>query len=149
MNNVENQGRADLDSHADTCCAGSSTIVIEYTNQTCDVSPFSNEYAPMTNVPIVKAGTAYDDRATGITYILVLNQALYFGERLKHTLLCPNQIRANDVVVDDVPRHLSEGQRSTHSIYFPREKIRIQLHMHGCISYIPTRTPTTDEIENC
>ncbi|MGH3054467.1 MAG: hypothetical protein ACRDL7_05760, partial [Gaiellaceae bacterium] len=103
----------------------------------------------MTNVPIVKAGTAYDDPYNGITYILVLNQALYFGEKLENTLLCPNQMRANGLVVDDVPRHLSEGQKSTHSIYIPHEKIRINLCMHGCLSYIPTRTPTIQEIENC
>jgi len=37
-------GRAELDSHADTCCAGATSAMIEYTGKTCDISPFSKEY---------------------------------------------------------------------------------------------------------
>ena len=142
------KGRTDLDSHADTCCAGATTVVIEYTGKTCDVSPFSQAYDATKDVPIVKAVTAYDDPSTGETFILVMNQALYFGDQMENSLLCPNQMRAHGVVVDDVPIHLSKGD-STHSIFFPSEKVRIPLDMHGCISYIPTRTPTKNEIETC
>ncbi|MGH3624303.1 MAG: hypothetical protein ACRDQ5_21370 [Sciscionella sp.] len=138
-----------MDSHADTCCAGSTTRVIEYTGKSCDVQPFADHYEAMTDVPIVKAGTAYDDPNTGITYILVISQALYFGLKLTHSLLCPNQMRANGVIVDDVPRHLSQNMKSSHSIYFLEEKVGIPLQLHGCLSYIPTRTPTIKELEDC
>ncbi|MGH3053527.1 MAG: hypothetical protein ACRDL7_00940, partial [Gaiellaceae bacterium] len=143
------KARADLDSHADTSCAGAGTVVIEYTNKTCDVSPFATEYEPLVQIPVIKAGTAYNDPITGVTYILILSQALYFGDRMSNTLICPNQLRANGLIVDDVPRHLSEGNKSTHSVYFPDERLRINLQLHGCISYIPIRTPTKDELEEC
>jgi hypothetical protein len=73
----------ELDSHVDTSVAGPNFTVIEYTDLVCYVSPFSKFYAHCENVPIVKAATAYDDEKRGITYILVLGQALYFGKKLK------------------------------------------------------------------
>ncbi|MGH3053996.1 MAG: hypothetical protein ACRDL7_03345, partial [Gaiellaceae bacterium] len=92
---------------------------------------------------------AYDEPESGITYILVMSQALYFGDKLLNTLLCPNQLRANGLVVDDVPRHLSGTTQSTHSIYCPNDRLRIPLQLYGCISYLPVCKPTAQEIENC
>ena len=34
-----------------------------------------------------------------------------------------------------------------HSIYFPEDKLRIPLSLNGIISYIPVRTPTSQELE--
>jgi hypothetical protein len=62
--------------------------VIEYTNKSCDVAPFSNLYHIMKGVPIVKAGTAYDS-PNGRTYILILNQAVFMGDYLDNALLRP------------------------------------------------------------
>jgi hypothetical protein len=36
----ENISYCELDSHAETSCAGSNFKVIEYTNKSCDVAPF-------------------------------------------------------------------------------------------------------------
>ena len=93
-------GRVELNSHADTYCVGATAAVIEYKGKTCDVSPFSKEYKTMQNVPIVMAATdVYDDAETGETFILITGQALYFGDRVENTVLCPNQMRANGVIV--------------------------------------------------
>ena len=125
------KGQTDLDSHADTCCAGATAIVIETTGKTCDVSPFSSSYDALTNVPIVKAVTAYDDPFNGESCILVMNQALYFGDTMESSLLCPNQLRSHGVIVDDIPIHLAINGNSTHSLYFPTEDMRLPLEMHG------------------
>jgi hypothetical protein len=93
------------DSHADTSCAGSNFKVIEYTNKSCDVAPFSNHYDIMKGDPFVKARTAYNS-PHGRTYILILNQVLFLGDYLDNALLCPNEIRSHGVIVDDVPKHL-------------------------------------------
>ena len=82
--------------------------------------------------------TAYDNKNTGMTYILVLGQALLFGDKVESSLLCPNQIRSNGVIVDDIPVHLSHDNSSTHLITFPDDNITIPLKMNGCFSYIPT-----------
>ena len=139
--------RMEMDSHADTCCAGSSARVIEYTGLTANVAPFSLEYSELPDVPIVKAATAYDHPITGKVYILVMAQALWFGDRLENTLICPNQCRDNGVDVDERPRrYVSE---SSHSIYFRADDIRIELTADGYLSYLRTRTPTNEELESC
>jgi len=84
-------GRAELDSHADMCCAGATAVIIEYTGKTCDVSPFSKEYIAMQNIPIIKAATAYDDADTVEMFILIMGQALYLGDRMENS--CYAQIR--------------------------------------------------------
>jgi hypothetical protein len=48
--------------------------------------------------------TALDDPATGNVIILYINEALYFGDKMSHTLLCPNQLRAYGWKVQDVPK---------------------------------------------
>ena len=91
--------------------------MIEYTDQVCDVSPFTSEYEPMRNIPVAKTATAYDHPYDHETYILVTSQSLYFGDKLENTLLCPNQMRSHGFEVDDVPRHLSIHGKSSHSIF--------------------------------
>jgi uncharacterized membrane protein YgcG len=107
----------DLDSHADTSVIGANCRIISYTDKSCQVAPYHPDYAVMKDIPIVQAGTAFDDPNTGETIILVINQGLYFGDNLPNSLINPNQMRMNGVEVDDVPKHLSS--KSTHSIYVP------------------------------
>jgi hypothetical protein len=68
----------ELDSHADTSCVGANCRIIAYTDKVCSVTPYHPKYKTLTNVPIVQAGTAYEDRETGKTYILVPNQSRKF-----------------------------------------------------------------------
>ena len=142
--------RAELDSHADTCAVGETAYILEYTDRVVDVASFSDDYKQMEEIPIVKAAFAYDHPTTGETYILTFGQALYFGSKIRNALLNPNQMRRNGLEVDDIPKHLSPKHReSSHSIYFPEEKVRIPLELDGCISLFNIRTPTLHEINNC
>jgi len=145
------QGTVELDSHADTCCAGSNCTIIEYTGKVCNVIGY-NRNTPndeLFDVPIVTAATAYD-APNGDTYILILAQTLYLGGLLDYTLLCPNQLRSNGIIVDDVPKHLSpDPSMATHSVYAPNENVRIPLDLKGVISYFVTRAPTPQEVETC
>ena len=86
------EGRSELDLHANTCVAGARWEVMEYTGVVCDVYPYSNSYKPLKQVPVVEAVTAYN-HLTGETFILVLAQALYLGNQQEPSLLCPNQIQ--------------------------------------------------------
>jgi hypothetical protein len=82
----------------------------------------------MDNIPIMTAATAYDDPTTGITYILIMGQALYMGDKMKNTLLCPNQLRSNGIIVDECPKHLAPVENpSSHSIYSVQDELRIPL----------------------
>ena len=50
--------KCELDSHADTTVAGANCIILHYTGKACDVSPYCDDYTPISNVPIVTAATA-------------------------------------------------------------------------------------------
>jgi hypothetical protein len=67
------------------------------------VYPYTDHYEPISNVLVAKVATAYDHPTTGETFILVFGQALYMGDRMDHTLICPNQVQTNGVIVDDIP----------------------------------------------
>ena len=44
--------RNELDSHADTCCAGENWTPMLYTGEHCKVSPFLSTYEPVQEIPI-------------------------------------------------------------------------------------------------
>jgi hypothetical protein len=77
----ERSGRNELDSHADTIVAGANCVLIEQTGKVVSVLPFSSEYNSINDIPIATAATAYDT-GKGETYILIYNEALYFGNRI-------------------------------------------------------------------
>jgi hypothetical protein len=65
--------RNELDSRADTCCLGSTYVNLEYMGQICEVHPYRPKYKPTQNVPEVKGMTAYNDKITGMTFIICVN----------------------------------------------------------------------------
>lgn len=58
---ADNSGPVEVDLHADTCCAGSNCVIMEYTDKTCNVIGFNrdNPNDELNGIPIVKAATAY------------------------------------------------------------------------------------------
>ena len=86
--------KIEMDSHADTIVCGSNCCIMSYTGKECDVSPYTDAYDTIKSVPIVQAATAYDSPETGETSILILNEALWMGNVMDHTLVNPNQLRA-------------------------------------------------------
>jgi hypothetical protein len=56
----------------------------------------------------------------------------------------------NDVVIDECPKFLSANPTDeSHSIYLPKDDLRISLELRGVTQYFPTRTPTQEEYDNC
>jgi hypothetical protein len=142
----DDANRAELDSHADTCVAGSNTSLLWYTDHSVSVSPFIGEYKPLKDIPIATVATAWDNPKDGSTIILVIHEALYFGNRMPYSLLCPNQLHNNGLIVNDTPQVFDS--KSTHSIIIPDE-VELPLKLCGVLSYLPTRKPTEQELKNC
>jgi hypothetical protein len=111
------------------------------------VLPFIGEYQPLADIPITSVATAWDHPETGETYILVINEALYFGDRMNHSLICPNQLRDFGLIVNDVPSYYD--QTSSHSIIIPSINLELPLQMRGVFSYLDTRKPTDSELLRC
>ena len=91
-----------MDSHADTCCAGGNCVVLEFTNSVVDVHPYHKDLGMMKSVPIATVATLVTD-AAGQQCILVINEALWFGPTMKHSLISTNQVRSYDVHLWDNP----------------------------------------------
>jgi hypothetical protein len=146
-----NQGRAlviyselELDSHADTIVCGSNCTIMHFTGKECDVSPYTDTYEAIKSVPIVQAATAYDNPDTGETTILIMNEAIWMGDKMDHTLVNPNQLRAFGLTVQDNP--FSEAP-----IFIATEghEFILPLASKGTILGVTTRTPTNNELQSC
>jgi hypothetical protein len=109
------------------------------------VHSFSEQSTPFASIPIGPIATSWTNDQTGETFVLLFPESLYFGDRLPYTLLCPNQMRAFGVTVNDTPQQYDA--RSSHAIAVDGDKI--PLFLDGVISYFESRKPSDDELENC
>jgi hypothetical protein len=107
------------------------------------VQPYSSEYKPIRDVSIVTVTTMWCNPVSGDCYILVIHEALYFGDRLKTTLLYPNQLRARGLTVQDVPSEFDPS--SSYSIFLPDHNLRIPLSLNGIFSGFTSIKPTWEE----
>jgi hypothetical protein len=134
--------RCELDSHADTCVAGPNCLKISEEGTKVKVYGYDRSKASE-DIPIATVATLWNDPDDGQPYILVIHEALYFGEKIKDTLLNPNQLRANGLIVEEVPCQYDEQSR--HSIIDEREGLTIPLDMNGVFSGFNSRKPTHAE----
>jgi len=131
-----------MDSHADTCCLGSNFILIYFTGKLCNVAPFLSELPNEEGVQICSGATALD-HPDGGTYILVVNEALWFGEKMGHTLINTNQVRAYGVPLCNDPTD------PNCPLGMEVQDIFVPFAMFGTTCNFTTRTPTSWELENC
>jgi hypothetical protein len=137
----------DLDSHADTSCLGRGTLIIhDYQTpvqvQGYDVSLGTKQYN------IVSGALAYRHPDSGQQYHLVIHQAVHIPD-LDHHLLCPMQVRMNDVTVNECPKFLCPAPTpESHAIVALDEHgndIVLPLMLNGVTSYLPCLSLTQDE----
>ena len=92
----------EADTNADTCYLGTNFTVLHYTNRTADVYPYDASYEPVKSMLIVTGATTYH-HPNGEAYIIIINEALFYGNKLDHSLINPNQVRFNGVGFWDDP----------------------------------------------
>ena len=138
---LPSHGRIELDSHADTFVLGSNCVVLHHTGKVCEVSPYTDEYDAITDVPVVRGATLWTDQHTNNEYILVFNEALWMGDTLTHSLINPNQLCAFGTLVQDNPYHTDPL-----GIKPPPCDFEIPLRTAGTIIYTNTRAPTQSEL---
>ena len=80
--------------NADTCWLGKNYVILNNASRTANVYAYDTSIKPLEGVPIISGATAYDYLGTNMAYILVVNEALYYGNKLDHSLINPNQVRA-------------------------------------------------------
>ena len=57
----------------------------------------------MYTVTIVNGASMYTDRNTDRSFIIVINEALYHGKKIDHSLIGPNQLLSYRTMVWDNP----------------------------------------------
>ena len=134
----------EMDSHADTAVLGRNCVILNYTGRECDVSPYTDSYEAIKGVPIVTGATAWTSTVNGQTYVLVLNEALWMGDVLEHSLINPNQLRHFGVTVQDNPYDETEMHLETEN-----GELVIPLQASGTTISLSTRTPTDRELQEC
>ena len=135
----------EADTNAETSVAGKNMIPIEFTTRSADVYGYLGDRdSPLKDVPIVTAATAYTCPQNGITYILIFNEVLWYGGRMDHSLINPNQLRHYGLGFWDNP-------------YDPVRKLQIDtnddlvipLQAQGTKLYFESRVPTRQELSEC
>ena len=125
--------------HADTTVLGSNCIVLLYMGKECEVSPYSSEYEAVWNIPAVTGAMVLMNPMVGTAYLLVFHEFLWMGNKLDHTLVNPNQLRAYGVSVQDNPF-------DTNPLSITTDDVSIELYSEGTIICGDTRMPTESEL---
>jgi hypothetical protein len=108
------------------------------------VHSYSNKFDVLTNTPIATVDTVSTQTGMGELYLLIINQFIFFRDCLKHSLICPNQLRSHGVVVNDMPVQFNKSIK--HAIV--HEEVTIPLEMAGVVSPFELRLPRADGIES-
>ena len=81
------------DSNADPCCIGKNFVILGYTQRTADVYAYDQSFKPIEGCTYRKRCNGLGYHVSNQTYILIVNEALYYGTKLDYSLLNQNQIR--------------------------------------------------------
>jgi hypothetical protein len=119
-------------------------VILDYTGRECDVSPYTESYDAIKNVPIVTAATSWTSPHSGQVYVLILNEGLWMGDHLDGTLVNQNQCRFHGIEVQDNPFSDSPLSMMTED-----EGFTIPLEIEGTTIFAETRTPTMQELDEC
>jgi hypothetical protein len=146
------EGRAELDNHADTTVLGSNTaLIIHDFERPVRVHGYDATVAQQDACKTVSGVVAYD-HPDGTVYYLVFHQAILIPQ-MTVSLISSMQLRDNDVVVNDEPKHMVLNPMNDHHCITVNEAagrsttLRIPLLLHGVTSYFLTRKPTREEFE--
>ena len=142
------EGSTELDSHADTCVVGDSAFILYDHNQPVRVTGYDKDRVSKP-YSTVTAALGYTDEYTGDVSVLIVHQAIHIPQ-MKHNLLCPMQMRLNDVEVNDVPKFMvKHPTEKTHAIVASdgAGEVVIPLKLKGVTSYFNTWKPTQSDVD--
>ena len=108
-----------MDNHADTNFFGSNIQPISFTSEEFKIAPFLADYSKHVNIPIHTGMTSYTMESGGVV-IPIIDQGLWFRNRMKRILINPNQCQYFGIPICDNPtnQHMplgSEADFNTHT----------------------------------
>ena len=140
-NGDKEMGRNEMDTMADTCCAGKNWTLLETTGMECSVNDFAGNQVGKSSVPVATCATVVREPGSGVEVVVIGHQMLWFGEKLDKSLLNQNQIRHAGHVVRDDPTMKSNG----FGIW--ADGLHIPFEVQGTTVFFESRAPDRHEIE--
>ena len=129
---------------AETSCAGSNWVPVEFTGYTCDVYPYKGGYEAAKNIPVATCATVVEGE-DGSDFLLIGHEMLYFGRDMDRSLINQNQVRHHihhrsgtvhgDYTRSDVPFGINTGDAF------------IPFYTAGCAVTFDSRAPTPGELD--
>ena len=117
-------------------------MILEFTQRAADVYAYIKDVAPIVGVLIVSGAIAWDDPFTGQTYILVINESLYYSKKMNHSFNNPNQIRAYGIPLwYNAYNHSRNGEPSIEL----DEAVKVQMKTQVNKNLFESRAPTKQE----
>jgi hypothetical protein len=119
---------------------GKNFKLIELTGRVADVYGYKGDEHDA--IHIVSGVTAYDHPQHG-TILLTIHQALWYGTKMDHSLINPNQLRSYGVPVWDNPFDPTRDIHieATDSVYIPLQQM-------GTKTLFNSRSPSNDELQD-
>ena len=116
-------------------------MVLSFTNHVIDVYGFHPTLGNLPSIPIATVAMVAMD-SMGNEVVLVIHEALYFGELMHHSLLSVNQVRSYDVPLWDNPCD------PYHRLSIEAGNSVFEMEAEGIVIFIDTRSPTADELNS-
>ena len=130
-------------------CVGCHACVLEVVEgETSTVHAFADSMKPFKNIETVNVAFAYDT-GDGHTFILRVNHCLDFTKDMEHSILCTNQSRAHNIIIDDVPKTFDYTNTSSQSLHHRESGHELPILFCGPIPYLPICTLTPQELDEC
>ena len=124
------------------CCASANTWVLACTDQTCDVQGFHQAFDALADILVAQVVTAVT-LENGELITLVINESLYFGSQMDHSLINSKQIQAFGIDVFDSPFDMGKDFRIYHPYCF------IPFDVEGSTIYFNSFTPLNEQLKSC
>ena len=147
--------RTELDSHAEACVVGKHALIFHDFDRPVNVTTYDPKGPTAKSMRTVSAALAYDDPETGETLILIVHQAISIPH-MEHNLMSTFQLRLNDVIVNDVPKILTDTPKvDDHCLIVPPPSDEdydphlIPLGLHRVNSMFLSRKPSQAEFDSC
>ena len=129
-----------IDSGAGTYVAGKHAWISEIIEGvTVFARGFSDTLSIEDNLPIVNAIYAYDKPHIGEVIRLKKNFPIYMGDKKIDSIVCPNQMKVNEVYINDLPKVLFPEIETSQTII--ADEIQMPLHFNGPLAYLKIRRP--------
>ena len=108
------------------------------------MSPYTDEYETIKNVPIVSAATSLTSLELVETFIIILHEGMWMNTNMEHALVNPNQLRHFGITLQDNPY----SSFPLYIGYLDRDFV-LPLIVEGTNILAHTRTQTGEELTTC